>query len=178
MSVRITRIAFVYVCVTDIVRARDFYERVVGMKVALEYEGAPGKWWIEYDVDGVAFAITNVGMPNGNGGALPAFEVADVEAAANTLRAAGAIFVEPLTEHPRCRSFIVTDPDGNQIGFHQLKPAEETPKFVPSLAEGVEPYIHSRSGRTVAHRQRSGHGHIHLFSPTGFYVATESEKKA
>ena len=79
MSVRITRIAFVYHRVTDIVRARDFYERVLGLRVALEYEGAPGKWWIEYDVDEVAFAITNVGVPNGNGGAVPAFEVADVQ---------------------------------------------------------------------------------------------------
>jgi predicted enzyme related to lactoylglutathione lyase len=135
MSVRITRVAFVYHRVTDIVRARDFYERVLGMKVALDYEGAPGKWWIEYDVDGVAFAITNVGAPNGNGGAMPTFEVADIEAAAKALRTAGAMFVEPLTEYPRCRSFTVTDPDGNQIGFHQLKPAEEVPKFVPSLAE-------------------------------------------
>ena len=178
MSVRITRIAFVYHRVTDIVRARDFYERVLGMKVALEYEGAPGKWWIEYDVDGVTFGITNLGVPNGNGSAPPTFEVADVEAAVKALRAAGAMFVEPLTEYPRCRSFTVTDPDGNQIGFHQLKPPEEIPKFVPSLAQEVRPYIHSPSGRTVAHRQRDGHGHVHLFSPTGFYVATESEKRA
>src|SRR5262245_3868354 len=123
------------------------------MKVALEYEGAPGKWWIEYEVDGVTFAITTVGQPRGDGGAVPAFEVADVEAAAKALRAAGVMFVGPLTEYPRCRSFTVTDPDGNQIGFHQLKPAEEIPRFVPSLAEEVEPYIHAPSGRTVAHRQ-------------------------
>jgi catechol 2,3-dioxygenase-like lactoylglutathione lyase family enzyme len=175
MSVRITRIAFVYHRVTDIVRARDFYERVLGMKLGLEYEGSPGKWWIEYDVDGFAFAITTVGVPQGSGGAVLTFEVADVEAAANFLRAAGAVFLEPLTEYPRCRSFIVTDPDGNQIGFHQLKPAEEIPKFVPSLAEKVEAYLHTPSGRTVAHHQRDGRGHIHLFSPTGFYVATESD---
>jgi predicted enzyme related to lactoylglutathione lyase len=178
MSVRITQIAFVYHRVTDIVRARDFYERVLGMKVALEYEGAPGKWWIEYEVDGIAFAITNVGQPRGDGGAVPVFEVADVEAAVKALQVAGVMFVEPLTEYPRCRSFMVTDPDGNQIGFHQLKPAEEIPKFVRGLAEDVTPYIHAPSGRTVAHRQPDGHGHIHLFSPTGFYVATESEKRA
>jgi predicted enzyme related to lactoylglutathione lyase len=178
MSVEITQIAFVYHCVTDIVRARDFYERVLGMRVALEYEGAPGKWWIEYDVAGVAFAITNVSEPRGNGGAVLAFEVADVEGAAKVLQAADAMFVEPLTEYPRCRSFTVTDPDGNQIGFHQQKPANEIPKFVRSIAEKVQPYIHAPSGRTVAHRQPDGHGHIHLFSPTGFYVATENEKQA
>src|SRR6516162_5454397 len=129
MNVRITRIAFVYLRVTDIVRARDFYERVLGMKVALEYEGAPGKWWVEYDVDGVTFAITNIGSRRGEGGALPAFEVADIDAAAATLRTAGATFIEPVTEYPRCRSFTVADPDGNQIGFHQLKPSKDIPKF-------------------------------------------------
>jgi predicted enzyme related to lactoylglutathione lyase len=178
MSVKITQIAFLYHSVTDIVRARDFYERVLGMEVASEYEGAPGKWWIEYDVEGIAFAITNHQRRSGNGGALPAFEVSDIEAAAEALRAEGAAFVEPLTEYPRCRSFLVTDPDGNQIGFHQLKPEEEIPKLSQSLAQEVKPYIHAPTGRTVAHRQPDGHGQVHLFSPTGFYVATEKERNA
>src|SRR5215472_15284098 len=178
MSVRITRIAFVYHRVTDIVRARDFYKLVLGMKVALEYEGAPGKWWIEYDVDGVTFAITNIGRRKGKGGALTAFEVADIEAAAATLRTAGATFIEPVTEYPRCRSFTVADPDGNQIGFHQLKPSKVIPKFSRRRAQKVEPYVHAATGRTVAHRQTDRRGRVHLFSPTGFCVATENEKQA
>jgi predicted enzyme related to lactoylglutathione lyase len=178
MSVRITRVAFVYHRVTDIVRAQDFYERVLGMKLALEYEGAPGKWWIEYDVDGVAFAITNIESRKGEGGALPVFEVADIEAAAATLRTAGAKFIEPLTEYPRCRSFTVADPDGNQIGFHQLKSSKDVPKFSRRRAQEVKPYLHAATGRTVAHRQSNGRGRVHLFSPTGFYVATENEKQA
>ena len=177
MSVRIIRIAYVCLRVTDIVRARDFYERVLGLKVASEYEGAPGKWWIEYDVDGVTFAITNIGSRRGEGGALPAFEVADIDAAAATLRTAGATFIEPVTEYPRCRSFTVADPDGNQIGFHQLKPSKDIPKFSRRRAQELEPYVHAATGRTVAHRQRDGRGLVHLFSPTGFYVATESEKQ-
>ena len=177
MRLRITRIAFLYHNVTDIVQARNFYERVLGMKLGLEYEGAPGKWWIEYDVDGVTFAITNIGSRKGEGGAVPAFEVADIEAAAATLRTAGATFIEPVTEYPRCRSFMVADPDGNQIGFHQLKPSKDIPKFSRRRAQEVEPYVHAATGRTVAHRQRDGRGRVHLFSPTGFYVATESEKQ-
>jgi len=43
MRLRITRIAFLYHNVSDILRARNFYERVLGMKVELEYEGTPGK---------------------------------------------------------------------------------------------------------------------------------------
>ena len=41
IGLAITRIAFVYLRVTDIVRARDFYERLLEMKVALECEGEP-----------------------------------------------------------------------------------------------------------------------------------------
>ena len=147
------------------------------MKVGLEYEGAPGKWWIEYDVDGVTF-ITNIGGRKGNGGALPVFEVANIEAAAESLRAAGATFIEPLTEYPRCRSFTIADPDGNHIGFHQLKPSKDIPKFSRRLAREIQPYVHAATGRTVGHRQSDGRGRVHLFSPTGFYVATESEKQA
>jgi predicted enzyme related to lactoylglutathione lyase len=178
MCLRITRIAFLSHNVSDIGRARNFYEGVLGMKVGSEYEGAPGKWWIEYDVGGVTFAITNIGSRKGEGGALPTFEVADIETAAATLRTAGAKFIEPVTEYPRCRSFTVADPDGNQIGFHQLKPSKDIPKFSRRRAQEVEPYLHPATGRTVAHRQSNGRGRVHLFSPTGFYVATESEKQA
>ena len=178
MRLRITRIAFLYHNVTDIARARNFYERVLGMKVGLENEGASGKWWIEYDIDGVTFAITNIGRRKGKGGALPAFEVADIKAAAATLRTAGATFIEPLTEYPRCRSFTVADPDGNQIGFHQLKSSKDIPKFSWRRAQEIEPYVHAATGRTVAHRQRDGRDRVHLFSPRGLYVATESKKQA
>jgi predicted enzyme related to lactoylglutathione lyase len=178
MRLRITRIAFLFHNVSDIGRARNFYEGVLGMKVGAEYEGAPGKWWIEYDVDGVTFAITNIGSRKGEGGALPTFEVADIEAAAATLRTAGAKFIGPVNKYPRCRSFTVADPDGNQIGFHQLKPSKAIPKFSRCRAHEVKPYLHAATGRTVAHRQSNGRGRVHLFSPTGFYVATESEKQA
>ena len=60
MSIQVKEIAFIYHCVTDVARARRFYEQFLGLKVGLEYQGAPGKWWIEYDIAGVAFAITNV----------------------------------------------------------------------------------------------------------------------
>jgi predicted enzyme related to lactoylglutathione lyase len=170
---QIKEVAFLYHQVSDIVRARSFYEKTLGMRIGREYEGAPAKWWIEYDVAGVAFAITNMERPEGNGGAVPVFEVIDIESAAEALRAAGATFVEPLTEYPYCRSFMITDPDGNRIGFHQLKPAAEIPVFQPTVAQRVEPYIHEATGRTVAHRQVEPGGRIHLFSPTGFYVATE-----
>src|SRR6266404_4997724 len=114
MSIQVKEIAFVYHQVTDIARARKFYEQLLGLTVGVEYEGVPGKWWIEYDVGGIAFAIKNFDPPDGKGGAVLALEVTDIEAAAAAIRAAGISVTEELIEFPRCRSFVVKDPDGNE----------------------------------------------------------------
>jgi catechol 2,3-dioxygenase-like lactoylglutathione lyase family enzyme len=53
----IKEIAFTGSSVTDIKRARAFYEDVLGLKPAEEMAG--GKW-IEYEVGGGIFAITNI----------------------------------------------------------------------------------------------------------------------
>ncbi|HEV3147710.1 MAG TPA: VOC family protein [Chthoniobacterales bacterium] len=173
MSIQVKEIAFVYYQVTDIARAREFYEHLLGLTVGVEYEGAPGKWWIEYDVGGVAFAIKNFDPSGGKGGAVLALEVADIDAAFTALRAAAVSITEELTEFPRCRSFTVKDPDGNEIILHKLKPIDQIPKFDSGLAKKVTPYLHEPTGRTVGCHQLAANGRTHLFSPTGFFVATE-----
>jgi predicted enzyme related to lactoylglutathione lyase len=177
MSIQVKEIAFIYHCVSDVARARRFYEQLLGLKVGLEYEGAPGKWWIEYDIAGVAFAITNVSPPRKKGATL-AFEVVGIDSTLAAVRAAGIPLTEQLTEFPRRRSFSVTDPDGNEIMFHELKPANHVPQFDPATAQKVAPYLHEPTGRTVGHHQPTGDGETHLFSPTGFFVATERTRTA
>jgi predicted enzyme related to lactoylglutathione lyase len=172
MSIQVKEIAFIYHQVTDIARARRFYEQLLGLTVGVEYQGAPGKWWIEYDVAGVAFAIKNF-EPSVGKGAVLAFEVADIDAALAAIRAAKVPLTEELTEFPRCRSFAVKDPDGNQIIFHQLKPIDKIPKFDAGIAHEVTPYLHQPTGRTVAYHQPTADGRMHLFSPNGVFVATE-----
>jgi predicted enzyme related to lactoylglutathione lyase len=118
MSIQVKEIAFVFHAVTDVARARKFYEGVLGLKVGLEFVG-PEQAWIEYDIAGQALAISN-GMPGKPAGAV-ALEVADLDAALATVRAAGVkITLEPL-EFPPCRMFQVEDPDGNGITLHQRK---------------------------------------------------------
>ena len=173
MSIQVKEIAFIYHQVTDIARARRFYEQLLGLKVGLEYEGKPGKWWIEYDVAGVAFAIKNFELPGGKGGAALALEVADIDAACAAVRAAKAPLIEDLTEFPRCHSFAVKDPDGNEIILHQLKPADQVPKFDSALAKKVTSYLHEATSRTVGYQQPGADGRTHLFAPNGFFVATE-----
>jgi predicted enzyme related to lactoylglutathione lyase len=122
MSIQINEIAFVYHPVTDIARARGFYEKLLGLKIGLEMEFSPGVWWIEYDVAGVALAISNA-MPaaGGVGGDSLALEVADLDQSLAAVKAAGI----PLTLEPQdftpCRMFSINSPDGHNVMFHKRK---------------------------------------------------------
>jgi predicted enzyme related to lactoylglutathione lyase len=119
MSIQIKEFAFVFHPVTDIARARKFYEDLLGLKIGLQIEFAPGQWWIEYDVAGQAIAISNA--MSGTPASSLTLEVADLDAALATARAAGATIAFDVMEFPPCRMFAVKDPDGNQIGLHQRK---------------------------------------------------------
>jgi predicted enzyme related to lactoylglutathione lyase len=119
MSIQIKEIAFVFHAVTDVPRARDFYEKLLGLKVGLQMEFAPGQWWIEYDIAGQALAISNA-MPGVPASSLN-LEVADLDSALAAAKAAGAPIAFDVMEFPPCRIFAVKDPDGNQIGLHQRK---------------------------------------------------------
>jgi len=83
--VKIKAIGFVGIPVRDIKRAREFYERVLGLKVSEEMMG--GKW-IEYAVDDDTLAIANVGeqwAPSDQGTGA-AFEVEDFDEAIKHLK--------------------------------------------------------------------------------------------
>jgi predicted enzyme related to lactoylglutathione lyase len=120
MSIPIKEIAFVFHPVTDIARARKFYEDLLGLKTSLQVEFGPGQWWIEYDIAGQALAISNA-MPDGKPQASLTLEVADLDASLKTVKAADATLAFDVMEFPPCRMFAIKDPDGNQIGLHQRK---------------------------------------------------------
>jgi predicted enzyme related to lactoylglutathione lyase len=119
MSLSIKEVAFVYHSVTDVGRARGFYERTLGLEVGMEFEFSPGQWWIEYDIAGVALAICNA-MPGPASSSL-VLEVADLDAALAAMAAAGLPLSQPVLDFAPCRMFAVKDPDGNEIRFHQRK---------------------------------------------------------
>jgi predicted enzyme related to lactoylglutathione lyase len=120
MSIQVKELAFVFHPVTDIPRARKFYEEVLGLKTGVQVEFGPGQWWIEYDIAGQALAISNA-MPDGKPQASLTLEVADLDASLKTAKAAGATIAFDVMEFPPCRMFAIKDPDGNQIGLHQRK---------------------------------------------------------
>ena len=118
-QIAVKEFAFVFHPVTDVARARAFYEGLLGLKVGTQIEFAPGQWWIEYDVAGQALAVSNA-MPGTPSSALT-LEVADLDAALDAARAAGAPLGFDLMEFAPCRLAAIKDPDGNQIGLHQRK---------------------------------------------------------
>src|SRR5215471_277545 len=121
---RINTIAFVGIPVTDMNRAREFYEGVLGLAVSGEMMA--GKW-IEYTVGDNTLAIANVGQQwkpsdQGTGAAL---EVENFEEAINKLRRQGVRFAAEPFETPCCHMAVVQDPDGNKLIIHKLKPENE-----------------------------------------------------
>ena len=121
---KIKKIGFVGIPVTDLKRAREFYEDALGLKVSDEMMG--GKW-IEYAVGDDTLAIANVSdtwtpSDQGTGAAL---EVEDFDEAINRLKDRYVRFAAEPFETPCCHMAVVQDPDGNKLMIHKLKPENE-----------------------------------------------------
>jgi len=116
----ITEIAFTGTPVTDIKRAREFYEGVLGLKPAME--GAGGMW-VEYEIGNGTFGIGCYGdvWKPGKDGTCIAFEVDDLDAEAARLKSRGVNFSLEVMDSPVCRFAVISDPDGNQVMIHKRK---------------------------------------------------------
>ena len=119
--VHVKEIAFTGYPVTDIARARGFYEQTLALKSAAVFEHE-GRFWIEYEVGASTLAISNMSPDKwkpSSDGPCAALEVADFPAAIAALRAAGTAFlIEPM-DSGVCHMAIVADPDGNSLCIHQ-----------------------------------------------------------
>ena len=121
---KINGLAFVGIPVTDMQRARAFYEDVLRLTVSEEMMG--GKW-VEYSLGNNTLAIASVGpewLPSdqGTGAAL---EVEHFEEAVNYLKNRKVPFTTDPFESPCCHMAVIGDPDGNNIVIHKLKPENE-----------------------------------------------------
>ncbi len=115
----ITSIAFTVYPVSNMERARAFYEHVLGLHVTYHYRDV----WVEYDIGGSTFAISTseTGHTPGVKGAVVAFEVSDFDAFIHKLKERAVVFVAEAFETAVCRMAVVEDPDGNHITIHKLK---------------------------------------------------------
>lgn len=118
----ITEIAFVGSPVTDIKRARAFYEGVLGLKPSGNVDDSTK--WIEYDIANGTFGIGDYGdqwRPVSGGGTMAAFESDELDALVDRVKASGAKVVMDVMDTPVCRFAMVLDPDGNSLMLHKRK---------------------------------------------------------
>ena len=121
---KIKKIAFVGIPVTDMERAREFYEDVLGLKIADQMMGGQ---WIEYVVGDDTLAIANVGEQRtpSDQGIAAAFEGENFDKAIKHLKDRQVSFAAEPFETPCCHMAVVQDPDGNKLIIHKLKPENE-----------------------------------------------------
>jgi predicted enzyme related to lactoylglutathione lyase len=118
---KVTEVAFIGYPVTDIRRARTFYENVLGLEPARTF-GSQDSLWVEYDLGATTFAISNMAAeewkPSRDGPSV-AFEVDSFEETVARLREADTKFLVESYESPICRMAIISDPDGNSLAIHK-----------------------------------------------------------
>lgn len=114
------KIAFTLFTVEDPTRARAFYEQTLGLTRGL---ASPDGSWTEYDLPGggclALFRHPDPAVAHKASGTV-AFEVGDLDAFSERLRAAGVVFQGPVVRGPHCRMSNILDSEGNALILHQL----------------------------------------------------------
>ena len=117
----IKEIAFTASSVTDMKRARAFYEDVLGFTIASSSTEDDG-FWVEYEIGPHTLAIGNRPFmkPSGDGPHV-VLEVDNFERTVEHLRQHNVQFALDPFDAPCCRGAIILDPDGNKLGIHKRK---------------------------------------------------------
>ena len=117
--IRYKEIAFTAYAVTNMRKARKFYEGVLGLKLSRELS----KNFVEYDIGPgtLVVACAPEQWPPSDKGAAAALEVVDFEAAVAHLKRKKIPFAIGPYESPICWMLGVRDPDKNLITLHHRK---------------------------------------------------------
>ena len=116
------KIAFGVYAVSDMPRARAFYEGVLGLVPGKEFDGSGNPNWVEYDLgpDSLAIGCSPEWKPSEDGATI-ALETDTFDATIAELKKKGATFKLEPQDFPTCHMAVVTDPDGNKILIHHKK---------------------------------------------------------
>jgi catechol 2,3-dioxygenase-like lactoylglutathione lyase family enzyme len=115
---KVERVDYIRVPVTDIDAANHFYGEVLGLR---RNPNSPAEDWVEYEAGNVTLALMTPHTHDYEFAALPpstiALRVPDLEAAREELVAAG---LEPaeMWDSGLCRGVGISDPAGNRILLH------------------------------------------------------------
>jgi predicted enzyme related to lactoylglutathione lyase len=118
---KVTEIAFTCYPVTDMARARKFYEEILHLKPTMVVGEAGGMQWTEYDIGPGTLAL-GAGAPDWNprsDGCSVGLEMEDFDSAIAELKNKSVKFkMEPFPT-PVCKMAFISDPDGNTICIHK-----------------------------------------------------------
>jgi predicted enzyme related to lactoylglutathione lyase len=119
---KVIELAFCCYAVTDMERAREFYEGVLKLTPATVTNSEHGQW-TEYEFGDDALALGCApGFKSNPDGCSAALEVEDFDAAIAHLKQHDVKFrIEPLST-PVCQMAMIFDPDGNSVCIHKRNP--------------------------------------------------------
>jgi predicted enzyme related to lactoylglutathione lyase len=120
---KIIDISFFAYAVSDMKRARAFYEGVLGLTPNSEYDGSNNANWVEYDIGSGTLGIgcaPGIWDPSPKG-ASAALEVDDFDATVESIKEKKVPIVMGPHEFPACHMVVIADPDGNRLTLHKRK---------------------------------------------------------
>ena len=120
---KINDIAFFAYAVTEMNKARSFYEGVLELKPNSEFDGSKNPNWVEYNIGSGTLGVgcaPGVWDPSTKG-ASAALEVDNFDDALGTVKAKNVPIVMGPHDFPSCRMVVIADPDGNRITLHKRK---------------------------------------------------------
>ena len=117
--IRYKEIAFTTYAVTNITKARKFYEGVLCLKPARVLN----KNFVEYDIGRGTISVGCAPKlwPPSKKGTVATLEVTDFDSALEHLKRKKIRAALGPFDNPRCRMVGVRDPDGNMVVLHQRK---------------------------------------------------------
>jgi len=120
---KVTDIAFSCYPVTDMTRARTFYEDILGLKPTMIVGESGGMQWTEYDIANGTLTL-GAGAPDWKPtatGCSVGLEVEDFDAAIAHLKANGVKFKMEAFPTPVCQMAFIFDTEGNTVCIHKRK---------------------------------------------------------
>jgi predicted enzyme related to lactoylglutathione lyase len=115
----IKEVAFVAIAVSDIEKARKFYQETLELKPS---STAMEDAWVEYDLGTVTIGVgCHPAWQPSRDGTSVAFEVDDIDAAIAKLKERGVTFDMEKIETPVCWMAQFRDPSGNKLMVHKRK---------------------------------------------------------
>ena len=113
---QITGVATVWLPVTDLTRAVEFYSGALGLAVSQQEDA-----WAELEAGGLTIGLNahEEETPGGEGGAVVAFRPdGELEQAVEELGGRGVAFNGEISDHPWGRIANFSDPDGNALQLY------------------------------------------------------------